>query len=32
MHYLVKKDPLEEQFQEFLKQVDSYCKVHAVFF
>jgi len=27
MHYLVKRDPLEEQFYEFLQTVDVYCKV-----
>ena len=27
MHYLVKGDPLEEQFREFMNKVDSYCKV-----
>lgn len=27
MHYLVKRDPLEEQFHDFMQKVDEYCKV-----
>ena len=30
MHYLVKRDPLEEQFHEFMQTVEEFCKVCVV--